>query len=553
MTESKGLFRTVPPGYQYLKPEPTKPVEAMTVDEQKMEYFRLRETIELPHLYGWKWYPWAATFRDSTNAVSLLCAGNQASKSSTQIRKAIIWATDQNLWPSLWDHKPVQFWYLYPSQKVVNAEFETKWKLFLPKGEMKDDPYYGWKTEKKGGDIIAIHFFSGVHIYFKTYSQNVEDLQSGTVDALFCDEELPVDLFDELMLRISASSGYFSMVFTATKGQEFWRKAMDPTEDEVREGKESLPQAFKMCVSLYDCMTYEDGTKSHWTLQKIKDIEARCSTHKEVLKRVYGKFVVVGGLKYECFDVKKHFTKGHPIPPTWYIFVGADIGGGSRPEDDGVVVTERGRKHKGSHKAALCYIAVSPDFRKLRVIKGWRGDGVVTTAGDVFNKHQEMWKKWDFKNILMGRFYDWANKDFGTIAQRAGEPFEKADKGHETGEDIINTLFKHDMLKIHEDEEGENYKLTTELATLKKKADKRDAEDDFSDAMRYGITKIPIDWSYITGAKGPDNDGDPMPEEAETALQREMRERRHNMEKHDETEKNRIEDEFSEWNDAYGN
>jgi len=108
----------------------------------------------------------------------------------------------------------VQFWYLYPSKPVINAEFETKWKQFLPKGDMKNDPYYGWKEERKQGDVVAIHFNSGVHVYFKTYEQNVQNLQTGTCDAIFCDEELPIELYDELTFRISASDGYFHMVFT---------------------------------------------------------------------------------------------------------------------------------------------------------------------------------------------------------------------------------------------------------------------------------------------------------------------------------------------------
>jgi len=69
------------------------------------------------------------------------------------------------------DHTPTQFWYLYPTSTQVNIEFETKWKQFLPKGEYKNDPIYGWHEEKKDGNIIAIHFNSGVHLYFKTYAQ----------------------------------------------------------------------------------------------------------------------------------------------------------------------------------------------------------------------------------------------------------------------------------------------------------------------------------------------------------------------------------------------
>ncbi len=488
------------------------------------ENAKTRQQINLPFLHGWKWYQWAYEFYTSTNKINLLCAANQISKSSTQIRKCINWATDKNLWPSLWRQPPVQFWYLYPTQKQVNAEFATKWSLFLPRGEMQDDPYYGYTVEKSKKDIVAIHFNSGVHVYFKTYAQSQSALQSGTCDAIFCDEELPVELYEELMFRISSSDGYFHMVFTATTGQDFWRRAMEPEQDD----DEALPDAFKQTVSLYQAMEYMDGSKSHWTLERIKTVEARCSTHQEVLKRVFGKFIVIGGRKYESFDMKRHKKPKHPIPKSWLIYEGADTGGGGN-----------------SHKAAICFIAVAPDFRQGRVFLGWRGDQGDTTAGDVFLKHRELVEA--HKLEVSQKWFDWADKDFGVIATRAGDPFEPAEKSHEIGVPIVNTLFKNDMLYIYEDEEL--VKLCSELSTIKAKENKRTAKDDFADALRYGVAKIPWDWTAITGAAV---ELDEQPETLLSAMEQEVKDRRGSFANENEGEFQRIEEEFNEWNEEYG-
>lgn len=490
---------------------------------------RLKNEVELPFLYGWKWYKWARAFFDSANKINLLCAANQISKSSTQIRRCIDHATNQKLWPSLWQRSPTQFWYLYPTKSQVNAEFETKWKIFLPRGAMEHDEYYGWKVERKSGDILAIHFNSGVHVYFKTYAQDAQALQSGTCDELFCDEELPVELYEELMFRLSATDGYFNMVFTATLGQDYWRRAMEPDDEE----EENLPQAFKQTVSLYEAMEYDDGTPSHWTLERIKAIEARCSTSLEVLKRVFGKFIVVGGRKYEAFDIKRHFKPkpvGYLFPKGWLIYAGADVGGGGGGE---------------GHPSALCYVAVKPDFKQGRVFLGWRGDTETTTAGDVVNKHVELSKENKLANFS-GRHYDWGSKDFGEIATRMGHPFAKAEKSHEIGEDVINTLFKNDMVFIYDDPELR--KLGAELATLKKSTNKRTAKDDFADAFRYCVTKIPWDWTVISEPIAPDEN----PEDKLTDMQRQVRDRRKEMDLGDKNEKDRIEAEFDEWNEAYG-
>ncbi len=528
-------FRTPFPGQNIKSAEEVKAeLSDLRSEQDEMDELRaLQEKVELPHLHGWKWYKWAAAFRDSTNPVNLLCAANQSSKSSTQIRKSILWATDQKLWPSLWRQKPVQFWYLYPSQSVVNAEWDTKWALFMPKGEMKDDPYYGWEVMKKGGDIKGIKWKSGVYLYFKTYTQNPKVLQAGSCDAIFCDEELPIqvgdkNLFDELMQRVSATDGYFHMVFTATLGQQEWRRAMDPTEEEVTNGKEFLPQAFKQTVSLYECMTYEDGTASHWSLEKIKVREARCSTHNEVLKRIWGKFILIGGRKYESFDIKRHLKKKHMIPSNWFIYGGADIGSGG---PDG-------------HPSALCYVAVAPNFRSGRVFLGWRGDDERTTAGDVVQKHISLVKS--EKLTMTAQHYDWGNADFGEIATRMSVPFEKADKSHEKGEEVLNTLFKNDMLFIYED--AELMKLAGELASLKKDGAKKHAKDDFTDALRYCVTKIPWDWTAITGEA---SILDEQPEEVLTPLQQEIKARRQAFEDENQAEEQRIQDEFDEWNERY--
>lgn len=523
------LFRTKPPGNIDQEGNVARTLTESELQEKLKQIREKEETIALakglPFLFGWKWYPWAKEFYNCRERIAILTAANQISKSSTQIRTAINWATDQRLWPALWAHTPNQFWYLYPTQTQVNIEFETKWTQFLPKNGFENHPVYGYTVERKQGDVRAIHFKSGVHIYFKTYGQNVIALQSGTCDAVFCDEELPEDLFDELMFRLSASDGYFRMVFTATLGQDFWRRTMEPTKND----EENLPGAWKRTVSLYDAMVYEDGTPSHWTADKIAQVRGRCSTQQEVLKRIYGKFIVLGGRKYPAFDITKHMVKKHPLPHGWYYYGGVDPGSGGET----------------GHPAAICFVAVRPDFRAGRVMAAWRGDGITTTAGTVVEKYIEM--KTALKIKTVNQFYDWSSKDFYNISLSMREPFEKAEKGHEIGEDVINTLFNSDMMLIYEDEE--TAKLAGELSSLLKTTLKRDAKDNASDAFRYAITKIPWDFSGITGHK---SEFAETPEAPMNDMERQIYERRKAFDDEDKKLANSIQEEFDELNAEYG-
>lgn len=489
----------------------------------KEKLIELREG--LPFLHGWKWYPWARDFFESTNKLNFLCAANQISKSTTQIRKCLDWATNVEKWPRLWpSHKPVQFWYLYPTGNQANIEYLTKWLPLLPKGKYKEDPVYGWDLEKKQGNVYAIHFNSGVHIFFKTYAQDEQALQTGTCDAIFCDEELPVDLYDELIFRISASDGYFHMVFTATIGQEFWRLVMEPEEHE----DEGLPEAAKWVVSMYDCMVYEDQTPSHWTEEKIQQVKNRCKTANEILKRVYGKFIMDdAGRKYEQFNLKRHMKAKATLPEHWLVYEGVDIGGGGT-----------------SHPGAIAFVAVSPDFRMGRVFAGWLGEGIGdTTAGDIYLESQKMERELKVHPVL--RCYDWQAKDFKTISDRAGGGYVAAEKDHTIGEDVLNVLFKNDMLLVYDT--PELHKLGTQLSSLRKATPKNKAKDDFADALRYAVTRIPWDFTALTGAPP---EGFETPEAPLSEVQRQIKERRAAMV--DATQENeatqQIEEEIEEWN-----
>jgi phage terminase large subunit-like protein len=463
----------------------------MTTREHRQQYLATLEEIRrlqerkkamregLPHLYGFPWYQWAWEFFTSKNRNCFLVAANQISKSSTQIRKCIHLATAVEEWPEWWKTRPTQFWYFYPSKEVATVEFDEKWeKEFLPKPEFKNHPIYGWDVVRKQGFVHSIKFNSGVTVYFKSYEQGLEKLQTATVYAIFCDEELPEELYDELQTRRNAVDGLFSMVFTATLGQEIWRATM-----EEKGQHEKFPTAFKRQVSMYQCLHYMDGSPSHWTVERIKEIEANCKDESEVQRRVHGRFVVDKDRKYISFARAKNVKPGHKLPKNWLVYVGVDVGSGG-----------------AAHPAAICFVAVNPEFTQGRVFKAWRGDGVNTTAGDILDKFLEM--RGSMKPV--GQYYDHQSRDFFTVSSRRGIPFNPADKNRDSGEQILNTLFRNEMLEIYDDPELK--KLVIELENLKSSTPKPSAKDDLIDALRFAVTRIPWDFGCLNGVKKPKKD-----------------------------------------------
>jgi phage terminase large subunit-like protein len=361
-----------------------------------------------------------------------------------------------------------------------------------------------------------------VSIYFKTYAQDVQHLQSSSVYYVACDEELPYELWGEINFRRNAVDGYFSMVFTATLGQDEWRRAMEPQrgEDELLKG------AWKKQVSLFDCQTYTDGTQSHWTDEKIQRTIALCGTDKEVLKRIYGKFVLSEGLKYSSFARSHNVIAPRAVPDNFHIFAGVDIGvGGDK-----------------NHPSTITFVAVSPRFDMGYVFKHWRGDDKIYTMSDVANKYIEL--REDLQ--ITAAFYDYHARDFKTITDRMGMSFQMADKRHDVGEQIINTLFKNRMLFIFDTIENEP--IMRELTSVMLNVDKRKLKDDSVDSLRYAITRIPWDWSKV----GLNMNVKIQPLKQETEEQRSIRERNSDAQRmRDEaltrSQVSEIEQELEEW------
>lgn len=428
----------------------------------------------LPHLHSFKFYPWARTVWDSTNRFNFLCGPNQCSKSSLLIRKCIHWATETKLWPKLWRTNPITFWYLYPSQDIINTEVRNKWvREFLPRNEYKDHPVYGWQIKEQKGDIDHIVFNSGVLVYFKSYTQKVQHLQAGTCHAIFADEEIPIEVWPEIKSRLSATHGYYTAAFTATIGADYWRQVL-----EDHSSNNPLPDALKLQISLYDCQHYEDGTPSFWTDKKIEEEIRLCPNDREVQRRVYGKFVKAEGLKYPSFDRIRNVVPPagpHGVPPPeWNIYAGVDIGSGSPTS---------------GHPSAIIFIAVRPDFRFGRVFKSWVGKGIITTAADTLRIFQEL--RGEMRCVM--QVYDYSARDFYTIASRAGESFFPADKTVDVGENNLNSLFKNLMLQI--DDIPDNQELIRQLEGLYIGEKKSKSVDDLVDAVRYAALAVPWDWT----------------------------------------------------------
>lgn len=514
--------------------------------ELKLQKLRLlEEKVKLkeglPHRYAFKRYHWQHEYQvNRMNKQRLICAANQIGKSSIQICEWIEIATTPQLWPKMWpsiftNNKKANpyIWYLYPNQDTVMTEFLEKWEPdFLPRLEFKDHPVFGWKHHIVNKVLKKITFNSGFTVYFKTYNQNVMDLQSGTVYAVCADEELPINLLPELEARLYATDGYFSMAFTATIGQEFWRQVVEGTGKD-----EKWIHAWKKQISMYDCLEYIDGSKSVWTRDRIKRIEDNCSSNNVRLRRVFGKFIKDTGLLFHGFDRDRNYK---PFPKTpsgkyykgcpkgWSVYTSVDYGSGG----------------ESNHPSSMSFMSIDSNLTKIRWFRGRRMDKIETSAGDLFEAYKGL--RGGLDPVIQS--YDFAGNDFGIIAERAGESWNKAKKDHSLGEAAVNTAFKTGMLIIYydpDDENDESIKLVHELESLSIGYDKRKTLDDLIDTVRYTLMSMPIDWEQIYGS------GEAVKKNKEPKKGSPEDVRPWSSREEEQSDKSEIDSEINEWNELY--
>lgn len=465
----------------------TRQLELQKLKEEKLRMLEEKSSAikNLPHRHGYKKYPWQREFFDSFEKQIFLTAANQVGKSTIMVSQMIEWAGNVNLWSRLWKGKrPRQFWYLYPDFDFATSEVEEKWiPDLLPRDEMKDHPTWGWELRYKDKKVHSIKFNSGVTIYFKAYSQSIKNLQGSTVAAIFADEELPEEFWDELMQRLHNMRGYYRSAFTATLGQKLWYDTME------RQGtpQEKFPDAKKMQISLYDCKTYEDNSPSHIDDDYIRRAILLCKNEAEIQKRVMGRFALSSGLKYPTFERKGNMVMPYAVLDTWPIYIGVDIGSGGTEGDS--------ESRNQSHPSAIVMCAVSPDYTQAVAFDGWVGLNEVTTDVDVYEKLIALLEKNNCEARVGGIFYDYHAKDFGTICTRKGLAVLKADKSHDVGESVLNVLFKIRNLTIFDVPQFDE--LAFELTNLKQETAKRHARDDYVDALRYCLSRVPFDWAKL--------------------------------------------------------
>jgi phage terminase large subunit-like protein len=267
-----------------------------------------------------KWFPIdkQKAFLDCKAHRKALCAANQVGKSATL--KAEITYHITGLYPSWWngirfDH-PITCWVCGESWERVRDTLQAdlfgedgnygtgyipRSCLDLENGIIKKSQIpqliHRAKIKHVSGGWSKIQFFS--------YSQERKEFQGSTIEIVCFDEEPPLDIHNECMIRIAVKNGYALYAFTPLQNYT-----------EVIDGLVTDPHAKMFSISMDDVP---------WLTKERIDIMLKPYSERERNARRHGMWGTSGGRIFS-FDKDEYLCQSFEIPAYWPRLGGLDVG-----------------------------------------------------------------------------------------------------------------------------------------------------------------------------------------------------------------------------------
>jgi phage terminase large subunit-like protein len=260
-----------------------------------------------------------------------LMAGNQLGKTMAGGFEMAVHLT--GLYPDWWEGRkfdhPIRAWACAETGELIRDILQAKligegaygpdhpaWGTgFIPR-EMLISRSLAHGTTGAFDSVQVRHVSGGIsNLGFKAYAQGRQKFASATLHVVWGDEEPPMDVYTEIMARITATRGMMSLTFTALLG---------PTEVTNRFVNDDTAEAKKhrglVVMGLTDC--------AHITPQMVEEMKARYPSHQWDA-RLYGGVLMGEGGVWEGIDINSLIVPEIPladIPPFYRKIWGIDFG-----------------------------------------------------------------------------------------------------------------------------------------------------------------------------------------------------------------------------------
>lgn len=355
-------------------------------------------TTSITSIHSYKPHPKQEAFHTSDMEMKLFIGGNRSGKTVANVIECIMRLTKKHRFrPELNEiEEPIR-----GRMSVVNFNDGLEkivlplFKLWMPKSEL-----IGRSWEKSyDKKLRTLTLKNGSFIEFMSYDQDL-DAFAGTSRHFVCfDEEPPMSIFNECMMRIVDTDGDWWISMTPVEGLTWiWSEIYEPYMERGYRRDEILI----LEVSIHD--------NPHITEKGKRKILAGFSD-EERAAREEGKFTQISGRVFKTFDKNIHGVHEYEWELTQDMRVYTSLDTGFR------------------HPAAWLWHAVSPTGH------------IVTFHEIVVSEHsiQELAEKVNAYEASMKELYPWFN-----VYVRTGDPAMKQTREH-TGTSVIQEYANHGL------------------------------------------------------------------------------------------------------------
>lgn len=273
-------------------------------------------------------YPKQAAFFDYGGSYSerMLSAGNQQGKSQAGAAEMAYHLTGQ--YPPDWLgrkwERPIKAWICGESALVVRDVQQQKLcgepgleEAFgtgmIPKACFEGKPSMARGITDAYDTIHVKHYTNGVYdgvsvARFKSYEQGRQKFQGAPVDLIWGDEEPPMDVYTEMLARLTATNGSIYVTFTPMNGiTELWQRFDLQSKDRIR-----------VAMTIKDALHID-------TPEKLAKVLARYPAHEHAA-RINGQPMMGEGRVFTVLEEAISEPTLTYIPPAWTKLFSIDFG-----------------------------------------------------------------------------------------------------------------------------------------------------------------------------------------------------------------------------------
>ena len=239
--------------------------------------------------------------------------GNRTGKTEVGAAEAVWWARGTHPFKDI--NKPTDGWVVSLTNEVQRDVAQAKVLSYLNPAWIKSVKMREGRVDDPDHGIIDFILVESVHgglskIGFKSCDQGRERFQGTSKDWIWFDEEPPLEIYQECVMRTLDCSGDIWGTMTPLKGLTWVYNTIylnEPGDPEV----------------WYIAMAWEDNP--YLNPGEIERLSATLS-EEELEARREGRFVAITGLVYKEFDERVHVIEPFDVPREWQDTMSIDPG-----------------------------------------------------------------------------------------------------------------------------------------------------------------------------------------------------------------------------------